>query len=356
MDSLHEVIFPSYDRDSEPEPEPFEETLDSSCTPGKRQCAKCQKLGRRCFRCRLKLALGEESDESAKSALELAVASQAVKRNAEYENTIPEPIPKPAESKNETVRPQKVVQNRETLSTISRSSSNYRLRDCQQTPPKNRTESFHTTSHEAYFYDGVITNSTQHYESNISSRGANIQSRANEASLKPTCYLHNHRSSECKDLGSEPPCCHRSDSEIEVVKINRSWHLVSTKCHVNRCDNGGITHRHEHRYWAEPFRELPHCNSCRSLEEKKANIPEHIKFDDAKITFIERLSWRGYTHAVWVALAETPPSMPGLVIRSTNQYKVSCTVYRDQLYGPGRSAIYWAQERITGVRHSDEID
>ncbi|EWZ47842.1 hypothetical protein FOCG_06551 [Fusarium oxysporum f. sp. radicis-lycopersici 26381] len=96
MDSLYEDVFESYGCESESETERFKETLDSSCTPVKRQCAKCRKLGRRCFRCRLKLALGEESEEPTKSALELAVASQASPRNDESEDTILEPIPKPS--------------------------------------------------------------------------------------------------------------------------------------------------------------------------------------------------------------------------------------------------------------------
>lgn len=379
MDALHEDIFASFDRDPEPESEPFEETLDSSCTPVVRQCTKCQKLGRRCFRCRLKLALGEETKESTKSALELAVTSQGVQRNNESDDTIPEPIPKPAKARNETIRPQKVAENGETPSAIPWSQ----LRDCSQTSPKNRTESFHTSSHETYFDDGAMTSNTQHYESNDSYRGANIQSRAKDFYPKLTCCLHNHRSSQMKELAPGSLCYHRSDAEIEVVKIDRNWHLVSTKCHVKKHDNGGITHNHEHRHWAESFGELTHCNSCRSLEEEKANIPEHIKFYDAEMTFIERLPWRGYTHAVWVSMTETPPSMPGSVIRSTIRYKATCTVYRHQLYGPGklvntvckpdeliipldyfcssiydfgRSAVHWVRERITGVKHSDEID
>ncbi|WKT41018.1 hypothetical protein QSH57_005824 [Fusarium oxysporum f. sp. vasinfectum] len=380
MDSLYEDVFKSYGRESESEPERFEETLDSSCTPVKRQCAKCRKLGRRCFRYRLKLGLGEESEEPIKSALELAVASQASPRNDESEDTILEPIPKPVE----TIRSQKNVQNGETPSTIPWwSNSKSQLHDYPQTPPKYRTASFHTSSHETHFYDGATTRNTRHYESNISSSGISTQSRVNDVNPKPTCYLHNHPCSQWKALAPEPASYHRSDAEIEVVKINRSWHLVSTKCHVKRNENGGVTHSHEHRHWAEPFKELPHCKGCRSLEEKTSNIPENVKFYNATITFIERFPWRGYTHAVWVALAETPPSMPGSVTRSTIQYKVSCTVYRDQLYGPGRlvnsvwkpdepviplesfcssiydfgrSAVHWVQERITGVKHSDEID
>ncbi|KAF5603402.1 hypothetical protein FPCIR_1332 [Fusarium pseudocircinatum] len=381
MDTLHDDIFVSYDRDSEPEPEP--EPLDSSCTSGKRKCAKCQKLGRRCFRCRLKLALGEESEEPPNSALELVVASQAAQRNDKSEDAIPEPIPKPIKARNETIRPQKVAQNGETPSPIPRYSLKSQLRDCPSTVPENRTESFQTPSHDTYVYDGVITSNTQYYESNILSRGANIQSRANDAHRQENCYLYNHPCSQWKGLAPEPPYYNRSDAEIEVVMINRSWHLVSTKCRVEKYDNSGIEHNHEHRHWAEPSREPPHCNSCRSLEEKKASIPEYIKFYNAKVTFIEQLPWRGYAHAVWVALADTTPSMPGSVLRSTNQHKVSCTVYRDQLYGPGRlvnqvwkpdepiiplesvcpsiydfgrSAVHWVQERITGVKHSDEID
>lgn len=303
MDSLHEDIFVSYDRDSEPEPEP----LDSSCTPGKRKCAKCQKLSRRCFRCRLKLALGEESEEPAKSALELVVASQAAQRNDKSEDTIPEPIPKPIKARNETIRPQKVAQNGETPSPIPRSSSRSQLRHCPSTAPKNRTESFQTSSHDTYFYDGVITSSTQYYESNISSCGANIQSRAKDAHRKKDCYLYNHPCSQWKGLAPEPPYYNRSDAEIEVVKINRSWHLVSTKCHFEKHDNSCIEHHHEHRHWAEPSREPPNCNSCGSLEEKKASVPEHDNSYNAKMTFIEQLPWRGYAHAVWVALRTQHP-------------------------------------------------
>lgn len=278
MVPLHEDIFASYDRDPEPEPRPFEEAFDSSCTPVVRQCTNRQKLGRRYFWCRLKLASGGETKECTKSVLELVVTSQGAQRNNESDDTILEPIPKPAKARNEMIRPQKVAQNGETPSAIPWSSFNSQLQDCSQTTPKNRTESFHTSSHETYFYDGAITSNTQHYKSNVSSRGANIQSRANDVYSKLTCYLHNHRSSQMEELAPGPPCYHRSDAEIEVVKIDKNWHLASTKCHVKKHDNGGITHDHEHRHWAEPFGELTHCNSCRSLEEEKANIPEHIKF------------------------------------------------------------------------------
>ncbi|SCN90570.1 uncharacterized protein FFB20_13545 [Fusarium fujikuroi] len=94
MVPLHEDIFASCDHDPEPESGPFEETFDFFCTP--------VKLGRRCFRCRLKLASGEETKESTKSALELVVTSQGAQgaqRNNESDDNILEPIPNPTNAK-----------------------------------------------------------------------------------------------------------------------------------------------------------------------------------------------------------------------------------------------------------------
>jgi hypothetical protein len=300
MDSLYEDIFNSYDREPEPEPEPepFEETLDSSCTQVERQCAKCQKLGRRCFRCRLKLALRKQAEEPTKSALELAVASQAAQANDESEDTIPEPAPIPSKTNNETTRLQHTARNGENPSAIPSSSPQSQLNDYPQTPLQYRTGSLHTSSHETYFYDGVTTRSARHYERNNSSHGAATHSRTHDIHPRPACHLHNHDCSEWMGRAPGPPSYYRSNAEIEVVRINRSWHLVSTKCHVEKHENGGITHNHEHRHWAEPCRELPHCKSYRALEEKKANIPGYFKFGDATITFIERVPWRRHSHAV----------------------------------------------------------
>ncbi|KAG5770385.1 hypothetical protein H9Q73_013208 [Fusarium xylarioides] len=122
MDSLHEDVFASYDHDFEPEPEPLEEDIDSSCTPGKRKW--------------------EETEEPAKSALELAVASQAAQRNDESEDTIPEPIPKPVKAKNETMPPQKVAQMEELRSPFHGLVQNINYEIAHRLPPRIEPRAF----------------------------------------------------------------------------------------------------------------------------------------------------------------------------------------------------------------------
>lgn len=117
-------------------------------------------------------------------------------------------------------------------------------------PPRIEPRAFKPLPMIHTLYDGVITSS-------ISSCGTNIQSRVNDAHRPKNCYLYNHPCSQWKGLAPDPPYYNRSHAEIEVVKINRSWHLVCTKCRVEKDDNSGIEHSHEHRHWAEPSREAP---------------------------------------------------------------------------------------------------
>ncbi|QPC79662.1 hypothetical protein HYE68_010414 [Fusarium pseudograminearum] len=89
MDTLHEDLF--RDIDTEDEADLYDQVPESSCTEPRKTCARCQELGRRCYRCRRNKNTKIDETTPKKSSLELILGPAASRRRYSIEETPPEP-------------------------------------------------------------------------------------------------------------------------------------------------------------------------------------------------------------------------------------------------------------------------
>lgn len=90
MDSLHAELFG--DVNDEVEINLYDQEPVSSCTNPPKRCARCEELGRRCFRCRLNKAVGRDEDSHEKSSLELVLIPKASHIQDDAEKIPSDPI------------------------------------------------------------------------------------------------------------------------------------------------------------------------------------------------------------------------------------------------------------------------
>ncbi|CAG2000441.1 unnamed protein product [Fusarium graminearum] len=89
METLHEDLF--RDVDAEDEADLYDQVPDSSCTGPRKSCARCQELGRRCYRCRRNKNTRIDETPPKKSSLELILGSAASRRRSPIDETPREP-------------------------------------------------------------------------------------------------------------------------------------------------------------------------------------------------------------------------------------------------------------------------
>ncbi|KAM0394089.1 hypothetical protein ACHAQC_005821 [Fusarium culmorum] len=89
METLHEDLF--RDVDAEDEADLYDQVPGSSCTGPRKSCARCQELGRRCYRCRRNKNTRIDKTPPKKSSLELILGSAASRRRSPIDETPPEP-------------------------------------------------------------------------------------------------------------------------------------------------------------------------------------------------------------------------------------------------------------------------
>lgn len=326
MDSLHADIFGRFDEeaetdlcDQEPEPEPY-------CTKPRRTCTRCQKLGRRCFRCRLSRVLNKDEELPAKSSLESAVGSKPSQRRdqgeaSESESAVSteETPPPPTRTRSQATTRNTTIFSRETATTF-RHERTYR-------------------SHPTYFDEHDSWYSSALFERTREPRTPQISHTRNRSR-----HYYNRYTETIPSL----PIYHRSSAEFEVLKTCYGWQLLSTKCHVEKYVNGHVIHYHECRNWTEPFTEPSHCETCRRIQE----APEYVAFKDVDVTYIKKAPHCGYAEEIWAAMIGKPLPMRGSVIRNTSHHRGPFKVQRTQLLGPGKlmASLYSPAEVVSPVK------
>jgi hypothetical protein len=151
----------------------------------------------------------------------------------------------------------------------------------------------------------------------------------------------------CRQLNkpSGSPTYNRLNGAIEVIHTGGSWQLLSTRCHIEKNQNGHISHLYEYRHWAELYEQPVHGEYRTRPQIYNVETLDYV-FKDVSITFITKAPRCGYSKEVWAAMSGKPLPIPGSTIRKTWEHQGSCIVRRDQILGPGKL--------ITRVRHPDD--
>ncbi|RFN48187.1 hypothetical protein FIE12Z_7638 [Fusarium flagelliforme] len=273
MDSLHAEIFG--DVNDEVEIDLYDQEPESSCTkPPKR-------------------SLGRDEDSQEKSSLELVLKPKTSHTQDDAE-IIP---PGPTENTNETTL---------TANTKSRITT------------ENNTKTFARRLARTYSEEGAYaSHATSDYrsESNASSDRLRLSSTKPRRRRRPQSSHTQPASSNRYDQYAVPipdvPTYHRSSANLEVIKIGSDWHLLSTKCHIEKHVDGHSIHYHEHRHWTEALREPSHCSTCKRIQLKHNRIPEEVLFSDVDVTFINKAPRRGFSEEVWSAMIGKPLPIRG---------------------------------------------
>lgn len=322
MDSLHAELFG--DVNDEVEIDLYDQEPVSSCTKPPKRCARCEELGRRCFRCRLNKALGRDEDSQEKSSLELVLIPKASHIQDDAETISSDPT----ENTNETT----LTVNTKSQRTTGNNTDTFARRPAR-------------THSEERTYASPTTNNRRS-DSDASSGRLRISSTKSRRRQRPQSSHSQPASSNGYDRYAvpipDPPIYHRSSAEFEVIKIGSDWHLLSTKCHIEKHVDGHSIHYHEHRHWTEVFREPSHCGTCRRIQLKHNRIPEEVLFRDVDVTFIKKAPRRSFSEEVWSAMIGKPLPISGSVICETYHFQGPLKVERNQLFGPGmlRTHLY----------------
>ncbi|CAJ0551677.1 Ff.00g056560.m01.CDS01 [Fusarium sp. VM40] len=147
------------------------------------------------------------------------------------------------------------------------------------------------------------------------------------------------------DKPSGPPTYNRLNGVIEVVHTGSSWQLLSTRCHIEKNQNGHTSYLYEYRHWAELYEQPVHGEYRTRPQISRVETLDYV-FKDVSITFITKAPRCGYSKEVWAAISGKPLPIPGSIIRKTWEHQGSCVVRRDQILGPGKL--------ITRVQHPDD--
>ncbi|KAM0213864.1 hypothetical protein ACHAQI_004062 [Fusarium lateritium] len=157
------------------------------------------------------------------------------------------------------------------------------------------------------------------------------------------CCCNDGRRQPDKPL--EPPTYKRLNGAIEVIHTGGSWQLLSTRCHIEKNQNGHISYLYEYRHWTELYEQSAHGEYCTRPQIYNVKTLDYV-FKDVSITFINKAPRCGYAKEVWAAMSGKPLPIPGSMIRKTWDHQGSCIVRRDQILGPGKL--------ITWVQHPDD--
>jgi hypothetical protein len=144
---------------------------------------------------------------------------------------------------------------------------------------------------------------------------------------------------------SGPPTYNRLNGAIEVIHTGGSWQLLSTRCHIEKTQNGHTSYLYEYRHWAELYEQPVHGEYRTRPQIYNVETLDYV-FKDVSITFITKAPRCGYSKEVWAAMSGKPLPIPGSIIRKTWENQGSCTVRRDQILGPGKL--------VTRVQHPDD--
>jgi hypothetical protein len=123
-----------------------------------------------------------------------------------------------------------------------------------------------------------------------------------------------------------------------------SWQLLSTRCHIEKNQDGHTSYLYEYRHWAELYEQPVHGEYRTRPQINRVETLDYV-FKDVSITFITEAPRCGYLKEVWTAMSGKPLPAPGSMIRKTWEHQGSCIVRRDQILGPGKL--------ITRVQHPD---
>lgn len=369
METLHEDLF--RDVDAEDEADLYDQVPESSCTGPRKSCARCQELGRRCYRCRRNKNTRIDETPPKKSSLELILGSAASRRRSPIDETPPEPT-RTTKDTPTRARPQEATRDTRTtyLERTYTSHSTYRSEYDSWSRSTSRSGSTSRLSRSRSFSRSTSSSRTRRLSSMSRSRSTRWSNKSRSSSrTRRSNSMSEYRRTSRSERRHEPrrrrsssytrlrsrhryyrhaeesqrrPRYRRSDVQFEVLKTCAGWQLLSTKCHVEELTNGRRTHYHEHRHLGGPFTDPSRCNTCRWLPT------EDITFKNVKVTYIRKAPIRGYAKEVWSAMIGEPLPMRGLVIHSTWYNSGPLRVRRNQMFGPGR-----LMDRLSGPSDSD---